>query len=229
MLANPTIVSTKKLALSQKNHLLNADCSLIEADFISISYQKIQLKKIPELVIFTSKNALRAIASQEGLKEALQNLPCACVGMKTKQLAQEMGFDVVVYADYAKNLVESLDSFQGKSVAFFAGNIRRNTLPDFLKNNSFDYEEYTVYTTEKTPKKIEGKYEGVLFFSPSAVESFLEKNTIEQQICFCIGTTTAEALEPYTNQIICAKKPTIENTLIRAISYFKEYKNQTII
>lgn len=229
MLANPTIVSTKKLAFSQKNHLLNAHCSLIEADFISISYQKIQLTAPPDLLVFTSKNALRAVALQDDLQEALQNIPCVCVGEKTKQLAQDQGFEIVSYADYAKDLVPSLNSFREKSVAFFAGNIRRNVLPDFLKENHFDYEEYTVYSTEKTPKKIEGTYEGILFFSPSGVESFLEKNTIQQQMCFCIGTTTAEALKPYTQRIICAKKPTIENTLIRAISYFKEYKNQTML
>jgi len=45
------------------------------------------------------------------------------------------------------------------------------------------------------PKGGEKRFDGILFFSPSAVESYLKSNTIKDEMCFCIGETTAEALE----------------------------------
>lgn len=60
------------------------------------------------------------------------------------------------------------------------------------------------------------------FFSPSAVESYLKLNTIKDELCFCIGETTAEALEKnkIKNRIISAK-PTMEQLILDVISYYK--------
>ena len=40
---------------------------------------------------------------------------------------------------------------------------------------------------------------------------------------FAIGQTTAEVLEKYTNKIIIAKKPTVENVIVKAVNYFASH------
>jgi len=81
--------------------------------------------------------------------------------------------------------------------------------------------EIEVYETEPTPLAV-GKSDGILFFSPSAVESYLKQNTITNQMCFCIGQTTANALQNVTKNTVVANKPTIENTIIQSINHYKD-------
>jgi uroporphyrinogen-III synthase len=65
-----------------------------------------------------------------------------------------------------------------------------------------------------SPQPIKEKVDGILFFSPSAVESYLAANKIKNEICFCIGETTAEALEKNKiKNIIVAHQPSIEDVI----------------
>ena len=79
-----------------------------------------------------------------------------------------------------------------------------------------------MYRTDLTPVKIESKVDGILFFSPSGVKSYLKENTITNQVCFCIGTTTAKELEKTTKNVVIANQPTVENTIIQCINYFNQ-------
>ncbi|MCH5596894.1 uroporphyrinogen-III synthase [Niabella ginsengisoli] len=80
-----------------------------------------------------------------------------------------------------------------------------DTIPEKLADTQILLHQYTVYTTEATPHKITPQYDGILFFSPSAVESFFSLNTIDEATkCFAVGNTTAKSLKPYTNNIIVA-------------------------
>ena len=68
--------------------------------------------------------------------------------------------------------------------------------------------------TPLTPQNIKGEnVDAILFFSPSGVESYLKDNKIKNEICFCIGETTASALENKTKNIIIAEQPTIEDVI----------------
>src|SRR5258706_9822828 len=49
--------------------------------------------------------------------------------------------------------------------------------------------------------RAEKVYDGILFFSPSGVESFFNTNEVnEQTILFAIGNTTATEIKKYTNR-----------------------------
>jgi uroporphyrinogen-III synthase len=63
--------------------------------------------------------------------------------------------------------------------------------------------------------------DGILFFSPSAIASFLEKNEMKNETCFCIGTTTAKVLENKTKNIVIASKPTLEHVIDVVIQFYK--------
>jgi uroporphyrinogen-III synthase len=61
-----------------------------------------------------------------------------------------------------------------------------------------------------------------MFFSPSAVESYLSNNKIKKETCFCIGSTTASALEAKKiKNIVIPEVPTIEDVIIEVIQHYK--------
>ena len=219
------ILSTKKLLVNQKQFLLNANISLVEADFISIEQKKVAIETVNENLIFTSQNSvLSVVENLEGTEtlELLKKKNVFCVGMKTKGLLEENGFNVIAYTGYAADLAEIITLIYGKEkFTFFSGNLRRDTLPDALSEAKVVFNEIKVYETNLTPQKISGIFDGILFYSPSGIESYLKNNKIKNETCFCIGTTTADALENVTNNVVIANQPTIENVIIQCINFYK--------
>ena len=111
--------------------------------------------------------------------------------------------------------------YKSNTFTFFCGNIRRNTIPAFFQQNKIAYNEIVVYETKLKPHQIKETFDGILFFSPSGVNSFLEKNSLENKMCFCIGTTTSKTLENRTKNIVIASQPTVENVITEVIKYYK--------
>jgi uroporphyrinogen-III synthase len=216
------IVSTKMLLPNQKQYLFDANIHLIEEDFIETKIKNFELSKVNDNLIFTSQNAVQSILQHPKCNE-LKSKNVFSVGMKTKDLLTENGFNVFAYTGYASDLAEIISLIYSKeSYTFFSGNLRRDVLPNTLKENGIVINEIEVYETNITSKKIKEKIDGILFFSPSAVESYLKLNTIKDEICFSIGETTAEALEnKKTKNIIIAVKPTVENVIIEVIEHYK--------
>jgi uroporphyrinogen-III synthase len=228
---NPiTILSTKILLNHQKQVLLDAGFSVTEANFIKTENSDFDLKGINDNLIFTSQNAAQSVLLHPKCEE-LKTKNVFCVGIKTKALLEENGFNVDVYVDYASDLAEIITLIYSKeSFTFFSGNMRKETLPKSLKEANVNFNEIQVYETTLTPQKIsspspskggEKKFDGILFFSPSAIESFLKENKIKNEICFCIGNTTAEALEKITRNIIVADQPSVENVIEDVIEEYK--------
>ena len=98
-------------------------------------------------------------------------------------------------------------------IAFFAGTQRLETLPQFFAKYLPNVEEITAYQTELTPITIHKKVDGILFFSPSGVESYRSCNPAGEEKVFCIGDTTAEAAQRYWKDVVIAENPTIESVL----------------
>lgn len=216
------ILSTKKLSTSERSVLYDSKFSLVEKDFIRIKFMEFDIDINFDILLFTSKNAVRSVLKNKKCS-SLKQIQCICVGEKTKELLENNGFNVADFTHYAEDLTSIIaQKYSNKFIAFFCGDLRRDVLPDFLKANQIKFSEIRVYKNEFTPEKIEGDFDAVLFFSPSGVHSFLKKNTITHQICFCIGTTTSQALEAYTPNIILAKKPTITSVLQKVTEYFFE-------
>ncbi len=128
----------------------------------------------------------------------------------------------MAYTGYASDLAEIITLIYNKeSFTFFSGNLRRDTLPDALKEAGIKFNEIQVYDTSLQPQKIKTAVDALLFFSPSGVESYLKENTIKKETCFCIGETTAEALHKITKNIIIADQPTVENVIEDVINEYK--------
>lgn len=210
-----TVLSTKKLLLHQKQMLLDNRFQVIDEDFINIQPKDFSVEKIYDSILFTSKNSVKNILPK---KINLQNKICFCVGEKTKKIAQENGFIVQEYAHYASELIKIIkEKYNTTSFTFFCGNKRLPIFPDFFTQHNIKWNQITVYTTQLTPKKIKKTVNSILFFSPSAVASYCLKNSLKNIQCYCIGTTTAKALQNKTDAIIIADKPTIESTINKII------------
>ena len=218
-----SILSTKTLSTEQRQFFIEANLDLLEQDFIEIENNNFELINIKDNLIFSSQNAILSLMNQPDW-EKFKTKNVFCVGIKSKELLEQNGFKVDVYMDYASELAEIITLIYNKeSFTFFSGNLRKETLPKALKAAKIDFNEIEVYQTKLAPFKIskEEKLDGILFFSPSAVESFLTNNKIKSEICFCIGETTAEALKNNEiKNIVVAESPTIDDVIAEVIEYY---------
>ena len=215
------ILSTKTLLSHQKQTLLDAGFSVSEANFIKTENSDFDLKEINDNLIFTSQNAAQSVLLHTKSNE-LKSKTVFCVGIKTKALLEENGFNVEVYVDYASDLAEIITLiYSNESFTFFSGNLRKETLPKALKAAKVNFNEIQVYETTLTPQKIKTPVDGILFFSPSGVESYLKDNKIKNEICFCIGETTASTLDKTTRNIIVADQPSVDNVIEDVIEEYK--------
>lgn len=220
MQQNINILSTKKLSQTQRELFSNTNINLIESSFIQTQSIDFTIQKIHENLIFSSQNAVQSILKSSYV-EQLKSHKVFCVGIKTKNLLEENGFEVIAYTDYASDLAEIITLvYSDESYTFFCGNLRRDTLPDAFSEFGIQFEEIKVYETTLTSNKISTPIDGILFFSPSGIESFLQQNSIKNEICFCIGETTAEALENTTQNIVLAEQPIVEDVITECINYY---------
>jgi len=213
----PSVLSTKKLALNQKELLLNSGIGFVEYDAISNKFIDFDLRKeVVENAIFTSKNAVKAIAEKH-----LEIKNCFCVGDKTSAFLKEKGYLIVETAENAKDLAQKIiQDHNEKQFHFFCGNKRREELPHLLRENNIQLSETVVYETSLNFKKFESDFDGILFFSPSAVQSFTKENKINS-IAFCIGETTVNEVKKHSENVIIASKPSIENVIVKVVSNLK--------
>lgn len=217
----PLIISTRILEQEHRAIWCNSAIKVVEYDFITVNPIAFILDEVYDYVLFTSQNAVKSVLNHVEV-HALKEKPAFCVGVKTKALLEQNGWEVLEWADYAKELAPILTSKYIKvQISFFNGNLRSVVLPTAFAASSMVFNEFQVYETELTPTRVEGKADGICFYSPSGVQSYLEKNSITDEVCFCIGDTTAEALKDITNRIVLAAQPTIEKTLEACIAYYK--------
>src|SRR4030095_15417349 len=165
-----------------------------------------------EAVIFTSSTAVEALVT--GFDAQSSNLfdrKVFCIGYATRRLVvNHFGeTSIVAVAENAKELAKVILDANVKDVIFFCGDQRRDELPELLKGANIEVKEIVVYKTTTTPKKIEKQYEGILFFSPSAVKSFFEDNVPhDQTVLFAIGHTTADEINKFSkNKIVVSDIP----------------------
>jgi len=227
------ILSTRPLGVSAiaeatKNNIVIDEISFIKT--VEITDAAIE-KKIHALssqnitAVFTSMNAVEAVGKRISPNT---NWKIFCIGNTTKKIVRNHFGETKIAgtADSADKLAEIIIKEPLKNVVFFCGDQRRNELPEKLKNNGINIEEIVVYKTVETSSIISKQYDGILFFSPSAVQSFFSNNSITNKTqVFAIGSTTADAAKKFTEiPVIISEKPGKENLVNLAIKYFSQSK-----
>lgn len=216
------IVSTKKLSEKQKQQLLSVNFSVFDEDFIRIQNKGFEIDSLNDFLIFTSQNAVESVLRNKKATE-IKTKKCFCVGEKTKALLEQNDFEVIEFSEYAAELASLIcNQYSKNGFTFFCGTMRRDVLPDALQLADIKLDEVMVYETILTTHKIDFVPNGILFFSPSAVESYLQENKIDDEICFCIGNTTAECLKYVTTNRIIANQPTVESAIMKCIEYYRQ-------
>lgn len=175
------------------------------------------------IVVFTSMNAVDAVT---GLLDGhVPDWTIYCIGTATGRLVKEY-FDEEKIAGTASDAASlAMLIVEGRfadEVVFFCGDQRRDELPEMLRQQGIDVNEIVVYQTINLPHAIDQQYHGILFFSPSAVQSFFQKNKLDDTtILFAIGNTTANEIKNFTNnKIIISNKPGKENLVDKMMEYF---------
>jgi len=159
---------------------------------------------------------------------AFSNWRIFCVDGITRNLAAScFGADRIIgAAKYASALAQCIiDNGQFKKALFFCGDKRRETIPELLTAQGIAVEEIVVYHTQLTPVNIQEPFDGIAFFSPSAVESFFSLNSLpEKAVCFAIGKTTAASIGDFTANPIIISGDTAEQKMIATIkNYFDQH------
>jgi len=228
------ILCTKKISNSLIQLAEEYNISFDELNFIKTeeSVSEEVRKRIIELstrnisAIFTSSNAVNAV---EKIVYSCLQWKIYCIEPGTKKKI-ENAFEKALVAGTAKDatgLSEIIIKDKPvNQVVFFCGNQRRDILPDKLNANGIRVEELIVYKTIANPHLVSKNYDGILFFSPSAVKSFFSKNEIQPEtILFAIGKTTAEEVKNYSNNTtIISVIPDTKTLIADVIKHFSSIK-----
>ena len=208
------VFSTKSLAISQTK-LFHKNIVSESSDFIKVRSNRIPSKAVKEFlenVIITSKNGVEALLDNF-TKEELNFKHIYCVGRRTKKLIQQKIGAVNHAEKNAAKLAEYLSKeMEGDSVTYFCSDLRLDTLTRILTENKIKVNEVEAYKTMYSPEVVSKNIKGVLFFSPSAIESYLQKNTADK-VAFCIGASTAKEAYKYFEKVEIAQIPTVESVI----------------
>jgi len=229
---NISIVSTKKIQPAIKAQLLSQHITVTDYSFIKTTICDFKIVKDVLLqkqlhYVFTSSKAVEVIA--DALRYYKMKMPENAVVYslqgKTQKTLLSIGIRPILTATSARQLAQMIvRKGLSKSIHFFCTDIRRPELPEILKAENISVNEAIIYTTALTPHKIDANYSAILFFSPSAVQSFFTENKLNKlAACVCIGGTTADAVKKYNKKatILIADKPVIHSMISKAVQYYK--------
>lgn len=229
------VLCTRKLKESVAEHALQHQICIHDERFIKIEpihSNQLENKILSELsspnniLLFTSKNAV-SIAFENYLNRLPEKITArwkyyVLSGATKQEVLQYAGENqIIAHANCAADLCKKIKKDK-QPVHFFCSQRRRNTLPDFLKQEKIPFKEWNIYKTENNPHQINKTYDAYLFYSPSAVESFFSVNTLPAEIpCFSIGQTTASALKSHVeNPVFISKEPTTPQLLKLVYNHF---------
>lgn len=212
-----------------KNNIAIDEISFINTETVisdEIEKKIRNLSKKNIAVVFTSMNAVEAVHNHLPAKPSWKIF---CIGNTTKNLVTKF-FGIKSIADSAENAYQLGEKIikdkNVEAVTFFCGDQRRDELPEKLKMNNVTVEEVIVYRTIETPYIIEKEYDAIMFYSPSAVNSYFSQNKIPNNTqLFAIGSTTAGALKHFTQRaVIIAETPGKDSLVTQAITHFSKSK-----
>lgn len=219
-MSNPLVLSTKKLRFHQLERLMAAQCDVVDYDALQIEIQPFSIPKKPNYWVFSSQNAVRSFLANP-IASAHQN-PILCVGEKTKLLLEQNGQKVIKTAPNMLELVDFIQkTMKNEHFLHICGNRKLADFAVGMQKTGISYTEVTAYHTHLVYRVQTPEPQGLLFYSPSGVESYLQTNSIGASWCFCIGETTATAVRPLTEHLTVSPKPDADLLVAAAATHFK--------
>lgn len=231
------ILSTKLLdqtmiELADQNGIQIHQASFIETKCILTQEQEksiFQLLQSPHNIIITSNKAANILASI--LNKITTEHNYYVVGSSTAATIKKLGKNHFI--SYTANHAIELGTYifqqhADKKFIYFSGDIRREELPNLLNQHKVLWQEIPVYTTQLTPHKLTNAFDGILFFSPSGVNSYFTYHSPKPfQTYFSIGSTTTQSIENYTiENIVTISTPSTELLIQKIIQYYNQKNEQ---
>ncbi|MFH4354533.1 MAG: uroporphyrinogen-III synthase [Neisseriaceae bacterium] len=221
MMMSPSVLFTQSLYQEEKEILSSHDINFFEVPMIQTHLVDfVWPDEQVDYLLLTSQNAVASLLNHPRKSET-KHIPVFCVGRKTREQLEVAGWKVIRYADYASVLIESFNLLKNKTILFLAGNLRGEELEEYLLKEGIRFQVQVVYKTQLTPRYIEEEYGVVVFFSPSAVLSFAEYNSLQDQWVFCIGRKTASALSQ-NRKIFLPAFPSRKGTILLCVEKLKQ-------
>jgi hydroxymethylbilane synthase len=219
----PQVFSTKKLTDAQLQRF-DTSIRVDSEDFIKISPNRVSplvLKTKVKNAIFTSKNAVEGLLTNVSAN-ALEFENIYCVGRKTRRLIQKKIGKVTHFENSAAALANYLVEYiEGTEATNFCGNLSLDEIPKTLEASNITVIKVETYKTKLSGQEIDDTVEGVCFFSPSGIESYLQNNT-SNKVAYCIGETTAKEARKHFNKVEIAKIPDVESVIDLVNKNYKE-------
>lgn len=229
MVNNYTLLSTASLQPSLIDLCKSNRILLDVTPFINILPEATEqavarIKSIAEKtqhVVFTSANAVKAVAN---ITEGRAQWQVWSIAGPTHDAIKTLLPNTTIVGTATNGALLAIDIIDSNAceVVFFCGDKRLPDVPVSLHEAGIKVKEISVYNTVATPVELQKQYDGILFFSPSAVRSFFSSNpTGPTTAYFCIGATTAREVLKYThNPITVSEWPTKKEVVKMAIEYF---------
>jgi len=108
-------------------------------------------------------------------------------------------------------ILKNIENVSEKNILLFGtGKIGRNTCENLVK-----------HTRNNHIQQFHSKFDGIMFYSPSGVQSHTTRNTINAT-AFCIGETTAAEAKKHTTHIVMPGTPGIENLIAAVAKTFRK-------
>lgn len=223
-----TILSTRMLNKESVKKLNQLDVRIIIEEAIGIEevdcHPLIEGKVAADAFIFTSIHGAKCFSSQlpEGMH--IPALIFAIEGRTSIFIQNEAwaGKSEIITASNAAGLAEIILEKEPGKLAYFCSESRREELPESLGNR---LTEYVVYKSVLTPVTAMSPPDVLLFFSPSAVQSYTSANTIEENTtAFCIGETTAAEVRKHTSRIVVSMRSTEEELIAELEKQLRNHK-----
>lgn len=174
-----------------------------------ISHKEFRKQKVDILdhtaVIFTSRNAVDHFfrLCSESKIEMPNDMKYFCISEQTANYLQKYIVirkrKIFTGTRTASDLIEILKKHRNEKYIFPCSNIRKDDIPNFLKNDGYNYTEGIIYKTVASDLSdlADVNYDVIAFFSPSGINSlfvnfpdFKQNNT---RIA-AFGPTTAKAV-----------------------------------
>ncbi len=209
-------ITIDSISFIQTENIINSD----------ISEEIKKLASQPIDAVFTSMNGAEAVIKSLDTFNLKPAWKIYCIGAATQSLIKDyfVSNNIAATGKNAMELSKSIIEDNAQEVVFFCGDQRREELPEYLKKNKIGVKEIIVYQTNEIPVKVDKEYNGILFFSPSAVKSFFSVNSIPANtVLFSIGDTTAVAIRKNSNnKIVVSDFPSKDKLVEIAVKYFSE-------
>ncbi|RYD55508.1 MAG: uroporphyrinogen-III synthase [Sphingobacteriales bacterium] len=222
------ILSTKQLPQTHIDYAANEGIGISCKNFIRIEpvhaealRKSLRSTEQIKTIIFTSEQAVKIVAEYI---HASPDWNIYCIAGATLQAVRLLmpNANVAGTTDTGRELAELVVKDQVKEALFFCSNIRLNTIPDYLNRHNTNIKEVVVYNTIPNPHQVNEEYDGIMFFSPSGVESFFSVNKLTDGVpFFAIGHTTANALSSYPNPTIISERPEPSILIETIVNHYK--------